>query len=160
MFTESLPSNERLFSLRYSGFRAPCHNINSDRSVSVNMTKLRAGRPRKRGSRHCKGRDSSFLYSFQAESWGHTAFYSMGNGAISPRVNLSGLEPGNSPLSSVEVKNASSWPYRRSRICFHGVVLNEAQRQTYPYILLKNTHAMFIYEYIHKISIYFESIRL
>jgi hypothetical protein len=27
VFTESLPSNERLFLFRYSGFRASCHNI-------------------------------------------------------------------------------------------------------------------------------------
>jgi hypothetical protein len=27
MFTKSLPSNERLFELHYSGFRASCYNI-------------------------------------------------------------------------------------------------------------------------------------
>jgi hypothetical protein len=77
----------------------------------------------------------------------------MGNGALSPSVNLSGLEAHNSPLFSAEVKNASSWPYRYSRICFYSVVLNAVQRQAHPYILLINTNVIFIYEYIHKINI-------
>jgi hypothetical protein len=59
---------------------------------SVGIVRLRAGKPKNRGSIPGMGKNS-LLYSFQTSSGTHAAFYPVGTGdLVSPRVKRPGRE--------------------------------------------------------------------